>query len=269
MFSVCSTIYGEYPDLAKRLLKSIRHFEYVKDIRLGLNAPSEETREFVHSWAQQTAKKCRVLIFEDTELSNLGKYPLMRQLFRYRPLAPFIMWFDDDSYLDVAVNNAWWERAAHELKSVAQIGSLHKIMQRGKQFELIKQQPWYADKVVNHRHRFLFATGGWWAAKSKVILDWDYPFIELYHNGGDSILGELLRQQGKKLQQFSPVQCHCESCVRKGIKTNVPVVHINVGGRKGRRGIGVNDEKYVWADGNLSPDLSHQDFSLRVFTYGP
>ena len=106
-------------------------------------------------------------------------------------------------------------------------------------------------------------------AKSKLLLDLDYPFVELYHNGGDSILGEAIRQQGKVMAQFKQLQCHCESCNPRGVTISAPVVHINVGGRKGRRGIGITGEKYVWSDGKIDQDLSHQSFSLRVFSYGP
>lgn len=269
MFSVCTIIFGNYENIAKRLLKSIRHFSFIKDIRIGLNAPSEESRQLVHEWAKANSKHCRIFVFEEIASQNLGKYPLMRQMLRYANLASHVMWFDDDSYLDNAVGIDWWQQVDREAKKAAQIGAIHKIMQRGRQFEAIKNQPWYNLKLVNSRHRFTFATGGWWVAKSSVLMEANYPFVELYHNGGDSILGEFLRQQNKKLVQFKALQCHCESCNPRGVTISAPVVHINVGGRKGRRGIGTTGEKYVWADGNLDPDLSHQSFSLRVFCYGP
>lgn len=268
MFSVCSTLYGNYFGLAHRLLSSIRHFDLIKDIRLGLNAVSEETKAFVLDWARQNSCYCPVYVFEDHEQRNLGKYPLMRQMFAYRPLADKVMWFDDDSYLDDAIDLSWWQAAEQAATKATQIGALHVIMQRGKQHEVIVQQPWYNLKIVNQRHRFRFATGGWWVADSFFLRLWDYPFVDLYHNGGDSILGELIRQQGKTLTQFSQLQCHCEACRIKGIQKRLPVVHVNVGGRKGRRGIGVTDEKYVWSDGNPAPSREHQNFSLRAYNYG-
>ena len=63
------------------------------------------------------------------------------------------------------------------------------------------------------------------------------------------------------------IQCHCESCQRRGIAQDKPVVHINVGGRAGRRGIGVTGENYVWRDGNPQPSLQHQRFELKVCRY--
>lgn len=268
MFSVCAVIYGDHLPLAEKLLDSLRFNSHVEDIRLGLNSVSPATLSYVHSWAQEQMRVQPVLIFEPTENRNVGKYPLMRQMFRYGEIADRIMWFDDDSYLDPTAGLKWWDAADAVSSKATQVGSIHLIMQRGRQFEVIEQQPWFRGKPVNKRHRFKFITGGWWIAQTKYLKQWDYPFPALYHNGGDSILGELIRQQGKKLQSFpGHMQCHCEACSKKGIRFDQPVVHINVGGRKGRRGIGVTDEKYIWADGNPNPSLAHQNFDMKVYRY--
>lgn len=268
MFSVCALLYGDYPDLARKLLNSLRILTYVQDVRLGLNQVSAETQDCVHRWASEQCRHRPVYLYGAEDGSNLGKYPLMRQMLRDRTIADKVMWFDDDSYLDAAVGTGWWEQADAIVRNKTQIGALHWIMQRGRQHEVIKRQPWFTGKPINARHRFHFATGGWWVAKSRFLLDWDYPFPALHHNGGDSILGELIRQQGGTLGSF-PVgmQCHCEGCARRGSMEGRPVVHINVGGRKGRRGLGVTNERYVWADGNPAPSLSHQHFKMKVTRY--
>ena len=268
MFTVCAVLYGDYEPLARKLLESIRDNRHVRDIRLGLNATGDATREYVHSWAARQLLQQPVYIYQPRENANVGKYPLMRQMFCHGNVADRIMWFDDDSYVDPSAGLDWWDRANAVSANQVQVGAIHSIMQRARQHEVIVQQPWYTRKPINRRHRFKFITGGWWVGKSDFIRKWDYPWAALYHNGGDSILGELMRQQKKALASFpGGQQCHCESCDKHNNKYNAPVVHINVGGRKGRRGIGVRDENYIWSDGNPTPSLDHQNFELEVYCY--
>jgi len=271
MFSVCMLLYGDYPGLAKRLFGSLQNYAYVQDFRIGLNSVSAGTLDALHTWINQDNrwKRTPVYVYEDNQNRNLGKYPLMREMFKdsKRP-ASRIMWFDDDSFLDPTANELWWENVSSISTNKTQIGAVHYIRQRNKQYEVVKQQDWYTGKSVNSGHRFIFATGGWWVADTQFLLKWDYPFRGLHHNGGDSILGELIRQQAGTLVNFKEgCQCHCESCNKSGIMPSKPVVHINVGGRKGRRGIGVTDEQYIWADGNPSPSLAHHNFDLRISRY--
>jgi hypothetical protein len=47
-----------------------------------------------------------------------------------------------------------------------------------------------------------FATGGFWVIKTELLYRYNYPWPELDHNGGDSLLGELCLQQDLRLQQF-------------------------------------------------------------------
>jgi hypothetical protein len=268
MFSVCAIFYGDYPDLAKLLLSSLEFSPRVQDYRFGLNSVGSETRSYIKSWAASRCLKAPVYLYEELEGRNLGKYPLMRQMFLDRELADKVMWFDDDSHLSPEVSEKWWELVENASKNQIQLGAVHRIIQRNRQYEVIRQQPWYTNKPVGPRHFFEFATGGWWVADSNFLISWNYPFPDLYHNGGDSILGELLRQQGIKIARLpEAICCHCESCSKRPCASGGALVHINVGGRRGRRGIGVSDEKYVWADGKVKPDLSHQIFELKVTRY--
>ena len=270
MFSVCAIFYGDYPVLADRLLKSLIKSNNVVDFRFGLNAVSQATKDLVQNWALQKMHSTPVYIYEAEDNGNLGKYPLMRAMFKdsYKP-AKKIMWFDDDSYVADEAGVAWWDAVAVlATQNKTQIGSLHYMMQRGYQYKAIQQQPWYTNKVVNSKHRFYFATGGWWVADTDFLLKWDYPFPALYHNGGDSILGELIRQQNGTLYHYSlGLKCHCESCVKRHKPAQKDVVHINVGGRAGRRGLGRTSENYIWSDGSLAPSLAHQNFNLRILRY--
>jgi hypothetical protein len=266
MFSVCAILYGDYPNLAKDLLSSFRYTAHIQDIRLGLNAVSKETKEYVEGWATKQMKSCPVYLYEEEQGKNLGKYPLMRQMFKDRQLASKTMWFDDDSFLDATYTD-WWDKALILSKQHTQVGALHKMVQHGRQHEVVIKQPWFTGKPFNARSLYVFATGGWWVADTAFLAKWDYPFADLYHNGGDSILGEVVRQQGGSLGEYHKgVQCYCENCQKTNIKLNA-VVRINVGGRSGRRGIGKTDEQVLWKDGNVNPSLAHQSFELKITRY--
>lgn len=268
MFSVCTVLYGDYPQLAQRLLDSWKLRAHVQDFRIGLNAVGDKTRELVETWAKSQVRREPVYVYESVNPDNLGKYPLMRAMFYDRALASRVMWFDDDSFLDQSIGVPWWDTVLVASLKVTQLGAVHQIRQRHMQHAVICQQPWYTGKLVDDRHLFRFATGGWWVADAAFLQKWDYPFPALYHNGGDSILGELIRQQSGMLVHFTPhIRCHCESCAAKPVLSDMPVVHINVGGRKGRRGIGVTQENYVWSDGRAHPSLEHQNFDLKVQRY--
>ena len=65
MFSVCTVLYGDYPQLAERLLDSLKLRAHVQDFRIGLNAVSGRTRELVETWAKAQA-------FTSTPPKHLG-----------------------------------------------------------------------------------------------------------------------------------------------------------------------------------------------------
>jgi hypothetical protein len=101
--------------------------------------------------------------------------------------------------------------------------------------------PWYTGKAVPAKPSFV--TGGWWLAKTEFLSLWDYPFPELYHNGGDTILGEVCRQQGLALGKFKKgvlINNHIDSAPKKRLFA-----------RANRRGIGVErkDQYWPWQEG--------------------
>jgi len=223
----------------------------VYDLRIGLNSISAETKDFVWSFCSRVAVPCYV--YQPPQ--NVGKYPLMRRMFydQARPLGERVIWFDDDSYmLAEAGSQTWWGRVGQLTRSHPVVGQLWTIRQRGEQYRHIQQQPWYGGMPVLPNHVFRFATGGWWIADSTFLSTWDYPFRELYHNGGDSILGELVRQQRRTLGKFSDG------------------VIINEGRVAGRRGIGSKTsdipEIYIWQHGPRG-DFSQHNFVCEVTVF--
>lgn len=267
MFTVCVLLYGNYPDLAKRVLDSLSSTRFVLCVKIGLNAVSETTASFVHDWAVQKSLDTPTWVYQPDGNKNVGKYPLMRRMFKELPTS-HVMWFDDDSYL-VDANETWWQVMYNAAKRYDVYGCIHCIRQRGKQYAAIPRQPWYTGKAVPSNHFYKFATGGWWIGDVLFLQKWDYPFAGLHHNGGDSILGELVRQQNARLGRPSTLQatCHCEACCKEKL-SDISGVHVNLGGRAGRRGIGVTGERYIFADGEPFPPTSHQDFETNITFYG-
>jgi len=264
MFAVGTILYGDYPQLANRLLKSISNLP-CNQLLIGLNAISIETRLVLQDWLDTEIQARSIQLIEEVKGTNVGKYPLMRKIVD-RVTQPLFMWFDDDSYLNITEPEPvtqWLGLVENQMRPDTQLGSIHKIRQRNKQYLVIPLQPWYTGLTVTPKHSFTFATGGWWTIHSDFLHKWKYPFDDLHHNGGDSILGELIRQQGKRLVNFAQANCRCESCVSRN-KPIVAGVMINEGGRKGRRGIGVSNEYYIWSSGNPnSVKLPSYDYSIR------
>lgn len=214
MLSLCALFYGDHPELSRRLLGSwVRRLPReaaLQDIRLGLNEVSAENRRVVRECAGQLAQAvgCPVLFFEAPR--NLCKYPLMRRMFYTRPLAEYVMWCDDDSHFTFPRPAAarWWSRLWQKAATCDMLGRLYLMPIKGRQGDWIKAQPWYNPRLGLPSSRgkrwplIRFATGSWWLARSRVLLENNWPWPELKHNGGDSLLGELLRHKGAVLEDW-------------------------------------------------------------------
>lgn len=246
--------YGDYPRMAKRCLESILRSAdplVIKEFRIGLNDVCEETRSLVvgHLAAQDIPAR----IYEPER--NVMKYPLMRRMFydSHQPVETiYLMWFDDDSCLAPQTDRTWWLRVVSKLADADMLGHIWVQHTHGNQRVGIQAQPWYAGKSMTARHKFKFATGGWWAARREVVFGWNYPWPALHHNGGDTTLGEMLRQQGQRLVEF-----------KEGLWINA-----DDRGRPSlakRRGV---HTKPVWHDYNPDvpiPDLSHHVFDIKIY----
>jgi hypothetical protein len=268
--TLAGLLYGDYPELAARFLHSIPKHSLVKEIRIGLNEVSDRVKRLFRDWADlYVGKGSGVVVSYWDSKQNTGKYRVMREMLHssaYPVKSSHLMWFDDDSCFEQPTD-AWWETLSRQAAGlgVVQVGRVHRIRQRGQQYVYIQQQPWYTGQAVDPAHKFTFATGGWWLADMSFLREHDYPSKDLYHNGGDSLLGEIIKQQGKVIVDWSEgLHCGCESCRKAGSGglSAIGGVRINVGGRKGRRGMGVTDEYYV---GSSSPP---REFPVSYIRFG-
>jgi hypothetical protein len=204
---VCALCYGDHYDLISRCIASIRTYaKYpgISQLRIGMNAVSQSVREYLSEEAR--GFNIPVLLFAESNNENVGKYPLMRQMLRHaEPQQGNVMWFDDDSFIKSSAPSSFWNDISTYLIDAAMVGALYKLNGpwNGNQKVAIKAQPWYTGKDWPDNYRVRFATGGWWATRLNLLRKHDYPFVDMYHNGGDAVLGELMYQQGYKLFHYN------------------------------------------------------------------
>ncbi len=198
-FTVGVLLYGGYPDLARRVLTPLLpHWEEGRiALRVGANAACEETVEFLrvaglldyHTWVDTT---------------NPGKYPMMRRMLYaggVRPIdTPYSMWFDDDSYIREEATARFFDRAEAVMdQGYDLVSNKWQIRLAPGQAEWIMAQPWYDGKTKFCTHQVVhFFGGGWWMARTQSLFASNYPFPELYHNGGDVMMGVLAGMKGWK-----------------------------------------------------------------------
>lgn len=137
--TVCVLLYGDYPDLARRVLLPLRALFLSGDIhlRIGCNDISSRSRDVLEEIFPQICgglsprqsrttsvgvnKKSHIVFSsEESEIPEfmvqyrypqIFKYPMMRELFDFNgswPIkTPFTMWFDDDSCITAEDPSAW------------------------------------------------------------------------------------------------------------------------------------------------------------------
>lgn len=262
-YTMCALFYGDYLSLAQRCLGGLEaHLPagraHITDIRLGLNAVSPATLAYVETWAARQHAKYGLPVVIYIPERNVMKYPLMRRMFHDQIsglplLADYVMWFDDDAFFDASFS---WRKLERIVVNSTMVGKLYSWLIRGEQWKWVQSQSWYDPKVGSPPKRrglpvFLFAQGSWWVLRKCVIVNYDWPFPELIHRGGDSTLGELLRQRQLILNNFD-----------QGVHVNADAQGRD--SRSPRRGYSGPCLGEKFQPGPL--DLSHHDFKLTIRT---
>lgn len=200
---VCVLFYGSDSycfDLAQRVLNEpMRQLAKLDiDFRFGLNAVGEQTKQFVRRQASLFFKNATVLESQQ----NLLKYPTMRRLLHARDVvAPFVIWFDDDSCLAPSIDvENWFSRLSAQMQACDVAGSVRRARLPDEQRQWVRGQRWYCGK--NFLPYVSFVSGGWWAARTSLFYEFDWPPPELRQKGGDVALGELCRQQELAVAHF-------------------------------------------------------------------
>jgi ADP-heptose:LPS heptosyltransferase len=211
--TIAVLLYGDYPELAERVVSRIYSTVHPEQftLRLGLNEVSEATMAWLDVHVLE--KFDNVILYN--EKRNIFKYPLMRKMFHdtERPLdTDWTIWFDDDSH---PVSDTWiTDLDAYLAAQGAEGSECHMVGRkyyyhiRHKQPQWIKDATWYHGKPFrtdgrkSNKPKVDFATGGWWAVQSRVFKEADWPDIRLRNNGGDVMMGEACYQNGFVVKQY-------------------------------------------------------------------
>lgn len=206
-FTVCVLLYGHYPKLAQRCLSGIASLleSGLIHLRIGANAISPSTDDVLRCLALDKFVACR-------SEENIKKYPMMRRLFATGGttspggidlMTPFVMWFDDDSFISAAQPKRWLATVRRKMETCDLLGSRYTIRLKGNQPQWVKDQAWYTGQPIEEGYRSPYCTGGWWTIRTEVLRRYDWPPVQLLHRGGDVMLGELCRQQGLRMVHFN------------------------------------------------------------------
>ncbi len=219
---ICILTYGPHSDLFMRCLGSIERYfplSFVADIRIGFNDACPASHEF----AARVAQGYPCWMFRGYKPSrNVGKYPLMRRMFRSPSLfGTHVMWFDDDSFLHLSRGGLssrglrcsvddWWMLLTSRLRDAHLVGAVYHLNRKTYEERFrrgwygIRDQPWFTGRKPPLAFTdSKFVTGGWWVARKSMLQEHDWPPVELHHNGGDTLLGEMCRQQNYITEHFN------------------------------------------------------------------
>jgi GT2 family glycosyltransferase len=201
--------YGNHVELARRFVTSLYRNTDAKlfSLRVGLNAVEPATEHLFREFSENYGN---VEIFVEKE--NIYKNPMMGRMIRERPLeTTWTIWCDDDTYF---TEPDWLQRLGTRIASepgIAQWGHRFLMWRHDQQIlDWIQKATWYRavpfkrteDARAKGDVEFIFATGGYWAARTDALKFLDWPDRRLIQAGEDFILGEALRQNGYKIGDF-------------------------------------------------------------------
>lgn len=204
--TIFALFYGNYHKLHARLLNSLKQYGPVEQVRyrFWLNQVGDATRRTIDELAADRDMQVHA------SSENVPKYIVMRELFdtdrQLEQQPEWLLWFDDDSHI-VAVD--WWAHMLTYIKdnrdeNICYVGRAYYVHHLPGQEDFIKAAKWYKgvawEMCPTKNPRVLrpgiaFAQGAYWWLRRDVreLIDW--PDKRLSHNGGDSLLGEAVRQQ--------------------------------------------------------------------------
>jgi hypothetical protein len=214
--TICVLTYGDFPNLARRTLESIRFHCVRSEYRLvvGANAVCRETRDYLRQLESDGSIDRLIL-----SPSNLNKCPMMRKMFDDID-SEFVWWFDDDSY--ITVPEALPDRIRRARESPERHVMWGHVYYFGDERDFnygtdvtgyVRRAPWYRgleppswapggkgemdfEGRGSGDGRWFFVTGGCWFMRTKAIRTLDWPDPSLVKRNDDVFLGEAIRQQG-------------------------------------------------------------------------
>ncbi len=205
---VVALLYGDHTELHRRLLDSFRHIPAATRIIIIGNALVQASEKLAVDFRDA---RNAIGLHVQTELyaENKPKYARMRSTFQHLHQFRYdwLVWFDDDSWIE---KPDWYDRMAGYIRAVKQenvcyIGQPWYVHHLPGQAEFIQQSKWYCGKppeMIRGKPGITFAQGAYWWLRGDIAEKLDWPDARLSHNGGDTLLGEAIRQQGLPFHKF-------------------------------------------------------------------
>ena len=207
--TICMLTYGANAKLAERFVTSLYATVDASlfQLRVGLNEVEDGTRKLFDDFALRFGN---IQLF--IEPQNRFKSPLMRRMF-YDPSigTEWVIWCDDDTHF---VRADWFQRLCLKIEQHPTIdmwGMIHKLWRRdGTIQDWIQAASWYRNLPLvrgqdldgNDAVEFVFATGGFWAIRTEILRQLDWPDPRLVQAHDDFLLGEALRQSNLTMGSF-------------------------------------------------------------------
>jgi hypothetical protein len=205
-------LFGAHVKLHKRLLVSLLRGlpKDVARVVIWCNQVGQPTVDYI------TTLGSSVEVVFCTE--NMPKYKVMRRLFTGEhvgipaPTTEWVVWFDDDSHITTDI---WWHRTLAFIKkkkndNICYIGQPWYVHYLDGQWDFVKESEWFDGRPAQkfptkgraRKPGVRFVQGAYWWLRTDVLQQLDWPDPRLNHNGGDTLLGEAIRQQNLPLHDF-------------------------------------------------------------------
>jgi len=203
--TVYALFYGKFLALHKRLIDSLKKHLPPEKVRLvcWANTVRKETLDELEKLRAHFGETA--LVIDSKE--NVPKYEAMRTMYHdiAEPKTEWILWLDDDTYI---TKPDWWKKTKMFLQSTPDacyVGQKWYVHHLGGQWDFIKESSWFkglepemlgTKKKGVKKPGVWFMTGGYVWLKTALMKNLNWPDVRLSHNGGDTLLGEAVRQQG-------------------------------------------------------------------------
>ena len=234
--SICVLTYGDHPDLAKRAIGSVLKSCPQDSVQLivGANEVCGETEEYLRHHAR--AGEIDELV---VSRKNINKCPMMRRMLA-KVKSGYVWWFDDDSYISDPGAYGWWIHKARAASTaivgwgqVMYVDAPPEDYSDRRATRFVREADWYRGLPPPSWRfggkgefnwgsrgtgdgRWFFLAGGCWMARTRALVEMNWPDVRLIKNGDDVFMGEAIRQCGWRIEQVAPIGVAINTKDRRG-----------------------------------------------------
>jgi hypothetical protein len=199
---ILALLYGPHYQLHRRILDSFK-LAVPKDVpvTLWLNQVERSTLQRIGD------ERGRYDLIESPD--NVKKYVAMRAMMTRSSVKrpDWWIWFDDDSYITAP---DWWNKTVQfieqrKAENICYVGQKWFVHHLPGQWEFMEKATWFRGRpseIIRGKPGVNFATGAYWWLRADIQATIDWPDVRLGHNGGDTLLGEAIYQNGLRLHHW-------------------------------------------------------------------